>query len=726
MAIAYDSEKKLFSLETENTTYQMRIDEYGILQHVYYGGKLYGDADYMIRYACRGMGASIADTGCWRNYELDTIMREYPTPGVGDFRTNSLVIRNADGTQCTDLRYVSHEIQAGKYTLTGQPAVFADENLAQTLRITLHDAVTDIRVELLYGVLPAVDVITRAVRVFNDGTQSITLEKAGSACLDLPFGDHDLLSFYGTHCMERQLQRTEISNGCQSIGSRRGTSSHQYNPAVIVAEKGTTETAGGCYGLAFVYSGGFLMEAEKSQFDQTRIVMGIQPEHFHYPVESGASFDVPETILTYSENGFSALSHNFHRVMMHHLCRGKHVHASRPVLINSWESAYMDFTGETIVALAEEAAQLGIDMVVIDDGWFGHRNDDNTSLGDWSVNEEKLGCSLAEMVGQIQTLGLKFGIWIEPEMVSEDSELYRAHPDWALCFPGRSPVRSRNQLVLDFSRADVRQKIFESICKVLDQVPIEYVKWDMNRSLSDIWSASRASGAVLHDYVLGVYDFAERLLCRYPNILLETCSSGGGRFDAGMLYYSPQIWCSDNTDALDRLKIHYGTSFIYPIASMGAHVSACPNHQTGRSVSMDTRGVVAMHGTFGFELNPALLSAEEKDQIKTQIAAFKSYEALIREGRYYRLTNPFDSNVAAWMHVSEDQKELLMSAVVQQVHGCKDLYYVKLQGLQERAVYEDVSTGKRYSGSALMKAGYPIPETKGDVPAYQVYMKMCE
>ncbi len=726
MSIKYYKHSNLFVLETQNTTYQLKIDEYSILQHIYYGSKLYGSADYISRHICRGMGASISDTGSDRSYELDSIMREYPTPGVGDFRNSGLIIQNSDGTECTDLRYVSHNICNGKYGLQGLPAVFADESEAQTLSIILEDSVTHIQVELLYGILPELDMITRAVRIYNNGENGVTLEKAASGCLDMPYGDYDLISFHGTHAMERQLQRTEITNGCHSIGSRRGVSSHQYNPAVIIAEKSATETTGGCYGMVFVYSGGFLLETEKTQFDQTRIIMGIQPEFFHYPLQPGDCFTVPETILTYSENGFEMLSHNFHKLMLNHLCRGEYVHKPRPILVNSWESAYMDFNGDTIVNLAKEASSLGLDMVVMDDGWFGHRNDDNTSLGDWFVNEKKLECTLAELIKRINAEGVKFGIWIEPEMVSEDSDLYRQHPDWALCFPGRGAVRSRNQLVLDFSRADIRNHIFEQLCMVIDQGNVEYIKWDMNRSIADIWSAQRPAGAVLHDYILGVYDFAEKLLAKYPHILLETCSSGGGRFDAGMLYYSPQIWCSDNTDALDRIKIQYGTSFFYPISSMGAHVSVCPNHQTGRTVSLSTRGVVAMCGTFGYELNLGLMSDGEKAEVREQIKTFKQHRDLIRDGKFYRLTNPFESNLSAWQFVSENQEKVLLSAVIQQPHGCKDLYYVKLRGLNEKGIYEDTSTGHQYSGSALMKAGYPIPELWGQAPACQIHLQLCK
>ena len=726
MAITYNEEKKLFSLETRNTTYQLRVDEYGVVQHIYYGGKIFGDSDYIVRYACRGFGASISDTGAWREYELDTISREYPTIGVGDFRASSLIVQNADGSECVDPRYVSHSITNGKYALEGLPAIVASEKQAQTLSVMTEDPITHIQVELLYGVLPDIDIITRAVRIYNKGNDTVTLEKVGSACLDFQYGDYDFLTFHGSHCQERQMQRMPIGHSRQSIGSRRGASSHQYNPAVIVAEKGATESAGGCYGMMFVYSGSFLVEAEKTQFDQTRVIMGLQPEYFHYPLKPGQVFAVPETVLTYSERGFALLSQRYHYAIMNYLCRSKYTTTDRPVLVNSWEAAYFDFTGETIYQLAKASADLGIELVVMDDGWFGHRNDDNSSLGDWYVNEEKLGCTLGQLIERINALGVKFGIWIEPEMVSEDSDLYRAHPDWVMQIPGRKPVRSRNQLMLDFSRKEVREHIFDMICKVLDQGNVEYIKWDMNRSLEDIWSAERNAGAVMYDYMLGVYEFMDKLTTRYPNILLETCSGGGGRFDAGMLYYSPQIWCSDNTDALDRIKIQYGTSFFYPVPSMGSHVSVCPNHQTWRSISFDTRGVVAMSGTFGYELNPALLSTEEKEAVKEQIIQYKECRKLIREGRYYRLTNPHESNLAAWQFVSPNQKHAMLNMVIQEVHGCRDLYYVRLRGLQPQAIYKNTVTGQKYSGAALMKVGYPVPEMKGNVPAYQVCLKMCE
>ena len=720
MGIYYQQENRIFTLHTTHTTYQMKVNAFGFLLHMYYGGKISGNMDYLLTYYDRGFSGNPFDVGADRTYSLDVLPQEYPVMGMGDYRNSALIIRNGDESECCDLRYKSHRIYKGKYGLKGLPAVYASEDEAQTLEILLEDSVSGVQVKLLYGVLEKEDIITRSAEISNCGTAGIVVEKAASACLDFVTGDYDLLSFWGRHVMERNLQRREIAHGSFGIGSRRGTSSHQYNPAVILAGKNTTEEHGNCYGLVFVYSGNFMCEAEKDQFEQTRVLMGLHSDLFHYSLEPGETLTVPETILGYTDKGLGQLSILFHRCIMEHICRGRYRDLPRPVILNSWEAAYFDFDGETICGLAKDAAALGIDMVVMDDGWFGKREDDNSGLGDWQVNQRKLGCTLKELTEKVNGFGVKFGLWIEPEMVSEDSSLYREHPDWALQTPGRKPVRGRNQLVLDFTRKDVRDAVFKAICGVLDQGNIEYIKWDMNRSISDVYSMQDKQGKVAYDYVLGVYDFLEKLIKRYPDMLIEGCSGGGGRFDAGMLYYTPQIWCSDNTDALDRVLIQYGTSFLYPVAAVGAHVSAVPNHQTGRGVSLHTRGVTAMAGAFGYELDPGELTDEERDEIRRQIRQYKKHEELIRKGDYFRLSDPFQDTYAAWQFTSKDKDRVLLNVVMLEVHGNMPVTYVKLRGLQGDMVYEDVDTGKRYYGSALMEAGMPMPMEPGEYLAWQV------
>ena len=723
MGIIYCEKDRTFTLQTKNTTYQMQVDRYGFLLHLYYGKKTDGCMDYLLTYYDRGFSGNPYDAGEDRTYSMDTLPQEFPCYGNGDFRSTAFAVENADGSMSCDLRYKSHKIFDGKYNLEGLPAVYASEEEAQTLEILMEDPVTGVKVVLLYGVLPAQDIITRSVCVKNESSGKIYLNKIESASLDFLYGDYELLTFYGRHAMERNVQRVPVVHGTQKIGSVRGTSSHQYNPMMILAEKETTEDKGNCYAMSFVYSGCFQGEVLKDQLNQTRMMLGLQEEAFRYPLETGEMFQAPEVILSYSSEGMNRLSQNLHHCIRQHICRGKYKEEIRPILINSWEAAYFDFTGDTIYELAKAAKEVNIDMLVMDDGWFGKRDDDNSGLGDWFVNEKKLGGTLGNLIKRINDLGVKFGIWIEPEMVSEDSDLYRKHPDWALTVPGRNPVRSRNQLVLDFSRKEVVDEIYDQICKVLDQGNIEYVKWDMNRSLMDVYSSvTRDQGRVLHDYVLGLYDFLERLVQRYPNLLIEGCSGGGGRFDAGMMYYTPQIWCSDNTDAIDRLRIQYGTSFGYPVSVVGSHVSAVPNHQTGRKTPLHTRGVVAMSGTFGYELNLMKLSEEEKQEIREQIAEYKRYAPIIQNGLYYRLSNPTTEEICAWEFVHTDEKEqskVLLNIVMQVIHGNMTVNYVKLQGLEETAVYREEKSGKRYTGAALMYGGMPLPIEPGEYQAYQ-------
>ena len=727
MGIKFSEKNKIFTITTKKTTYQFQVDGFGFLLHLYYGARIEGEMDYLLTFYDRGFSGNPHDAGADRTYSMDVLPQEFPCMGNGDYRSSALIVQNMDGTYSCDLRYQGYEIQEGKYGLKGLPAVYASSEEAQTLVIHMEDPVTKVRADLLYGVLPEYDIITRSVKIQNQGNEKIYLEKAASACLDFLWGDYDLISFYGRHTMERNFQRTPVEHGMQLMGSRRGTSSHQYNPFMILCDRKTTETTGSCYGMLFVYSGGFRMEAEKDQFNQTRAIMGLQSEKFRYPLMPGEEFIVPETVLTYSAGGFEQLSHNLHKCIRTHVCRGKYRDLVRPVLVNSWEAAYFDFDGEKILELAKNAADLGMEMVVLDDGWFGKRDSDNSGLGDWTVNEKKLGCAMGELAAKVNQMGWKFGLWFEPEMISEDSELYRQHPDWVLQIPGRKPIKGRNQLVLDFSRKEVRDSVFDQICEVLDHANIEYVKWDMNRSISDVYSMRTTDqGRVLYDYVLGIYEFLEKMIDRYPDLLIEGCSGGGGRFDAGMLYYTPQIWCSDNTDAIDRTRIQYGTSFAYPVSTVGSHISAVPNHQTGRVVPLHTRNVVAMAGTFGYELDLQVLNENAKQKIRSQIQNYHKYAELIQKGEYYRLSDPFCDEIAAWAFVSEDQKEVLLNVVMLETHGNMPVNYVRLRGLCSDMIYENEQTGKRYSGGALMEAGIPMPVESGEYLAYQIYLRAVE
>lgn len=727
MSIIFDEKEKTFTINTENTTYQMKIDKFGFLLHLYYGRKIYGSMDYLLTYMDRGFSGNPYVAQQDRTYSMDVLPQEYPTYGTGDYRNTALIIRNADGTFDLDLRFKSYSIEEGKYALKGFPAVYADETESETLRIVMEDKVSNVEVELLYGVIPKIDIITRAAVVRNNGEGSLNIKKAMSACLDFNPGRRDLITFYGRHCMERQMQREELAHGVHSIGSRRGTSSHQYNPSLIICDHDAREEHGYCWGMVFVYSGNFLAEAEKDQFNNTRALIGLQSDLFSYPLSKGDEFIIPETILTFSDNGFGGLSRNYHNCINNHIIRGKYKNKVRPVLINTWEAAYFDFTGKDIYEIAKAGSDLGIDMVVLDDGWFGARNDDNAGLGDWMVNEAKIGEPLEKLIGRIKKdLGLKFGIWIEPECLNENSDLYREHPEWVLKIPGRNPVRARNQLVLDYSRKEVVDHIYEKISRILD-MGIDYVKWDMNTSITNVYSQTTGrSGRVLYDYVKGLYDLMGRFFDNYPDVLIEGCSGGGGRFDAGILYYSPQIWTSDNTDAIDRILIQYGTSFIYPISTMGAHVSAVPNHQTGREVSLKTRGVVAMEGTFGYELNPLKLSDEERNEIKEQVALFKEIAPLVGKGTYYRLSNPFEDGFGAWMFVSGDRKNAVVFAVMTTKHGNMTVNYINLHGLKKGEKYRDINTKVVYSAEALMNGGIPLPVEHGVYNSYIYRFEMAE
>lgn len=726
MAINYIPESRIFQLDTKQTTYQIQADSHNVLLHLYYGQKIQGTMDYMVQKYDSGFSGNPYDAATDRTYSLDTLLQEFPSYGVGDYRTGCISLVQSDGSRAADFRYVSYKIEEGPCRITGMPALYDNGGEAQTLFITLEDVATRIQVILAYTVFEDLDVIARSAKLLNNSTSPVVLERMLSACLDIPYGDWELLHFHGRHAMERMAERTPLIHGNLSIGSRRGTSSHQHNPSIILCASNTTEDSGSCYGMSLVYSSNFLADVEMDQMDQVRAVMGINPEHFSYHLQGGECFETPQVIMAYSHRGLGALSHIYHRILRHNMCRGTYKLTRRPVLINNWEATYFDCTRDKILSIARQAAELGVEMMVLDDGWFGKRDSDHSGLGDWFVNEEKMGGSLDSLVGEINQIGLRFGIWVEPEMISEDSGLYRAHPDWALTIPGRKPCRSRSQLVLDMSRVDVRDYLFGRLSTIFAGANIEYVKWDMNRSMCDIFSALSAAGQqgeVYHKCMLGVYDLLERLVTAFPHILLEGCSGGGGRFDAAMLYYSPQIWCSDDTDAIERLEIQYGTSFFYPISANGAHVSASPNHQTGRSTPLDTRGIIAMAGTFGYELDLNLLSEKEKEIVRQQIIDFKRYSDVISHGNYYRLSSPYDStHITAWQMVSEDRCQALVSVVCTHSRANKPAAFIRLKGLNPETRYCIEGFKDAYSGSALMYGGISIPMMQGDFPARQLYL----
>ncbi len=727
MAIIMNQAEQVFTLQTKRTTYQMKAGDYGILLHLYYGARVEDcTMDYLLHRKDVGFSGNPYEAGEDRTFSLDTLPQEFPSYGVGDYRNNCVGVCQADGTRAADFRYVSWEIREGAHKIPGLPCLFDEDETAETLVIFLEDAASSLKLELYYVVFADRDVIARSARITNGGKEAVRLEKMMSACLELPNGSWEAIHFHGRHAMERRLERLPLMHGTMEVGSRRGTSSHQHNPGVILCSPDATEEHGGCYGLSLIYSGSFSMEIEMDQMDSVRAVCGINPEFFEYRLEPGEAFDTPQLMMTYSGSGLGRMSANFHSIIRHNLCRGKYKFARRPVLINNWEATYFDFNEEKILSIARQASELGIEMLVLDDGWFGSRDSDNAGLGDWFVNTDKLKGGLTDLVTGINGLGMKFGIWIEPEMVNEDSRLYREHPDWALTIPGRKPCRSRNQLVLDMSRSEVRDYVFDSIAAVLKSANVEYVKWDMNRSICDVYSAvlpKERQGEVYHRYVLGIYDLMERFTSSFPNILFEGCSGGGGRFDPAILYYSPQIWCSDDTDGIERLEIQYGTSFFYPISAVGSHVSAIPNHQTGRRTPLATRGVVAMAGSFGYEMDLNLLTEDEKEAVKAQVEDYKKYYDLIHNGDYYRLASPQgDSGFTAWQFVSGDKTRTLLNLVITHVRANAPDLWFKLRGLDPEKRYRLEEDGRIYSGSALMNAGISIPMIMGDYPAVQMVL----
>ena len=724
MAIFANEKTGLFQIVTESTEYQMKADKYGVLKHLWYGEKTGCDMEYLQSYPDVGFSGNIYDAGNDRTYSLDTLPLEYACDGVGDYRVTGAAAVHPNGSCALDLRYKSYRISKGKYSIKGRPAVYADGSESETLEIVLKDKYSDIEVTLRYGVLPKLDIITRCASVANNTSEPVVLTKAASLCLDIPHGEWEWVHFHGRHAMERLTERMPLCHGIQESSSKRGTSSHHQNPSVLLCSSDCTETSGSCIGAILAYSGSFKTQIELDQQEKVRLVMGINPELFRWKLKPSEMFDTPEVIMSYSAKGMEKLSHNFHKVIREHVCRGKYKLAERPVLINNWEATYFDFNEEKILKIAEQAASLGVDMLVLDDGWFGKRDDDCSGLGDWFVSEEKLNGGLGKLAEKIKSLGMKFGLWFEPEMVSEDSDLYRSHPDWAIKIPSRNPVRSRYQLVLDMINPEVRDYLFGAISDILKNADISYIKWDMNRSICDWYTpclSAEDQGEMPHRYVLGLYELLERLTTAFPDVLFEGCSGGGGRFDAGMLYYCPQIWCSDDTDAFERTKIQYGTSFFYPVSAIGSHVSAVPNHQTGRITPIETRAVTAMAGSFGYELDLNTLSHDEKQEVKEQIVRFKKDGSLIHNGLYYRLSDSLNDKYAMWGFVSEDKKEVLVHGVIFRTEPNRTQYLAKLRGLLPDTNYRLAENGEVYKGSALMNGGILLPKSWGDYASIEMH-----
>ena len=706
-SIWFNEECRQFHLTNGEISYIFRVYEDGKLLQLYYGAVVpERDYSYLVEMQHRPM-TTYRKEGDLR-YSLEHVRQEFPEYGTTDFRHPAICLRQEYGSRITDFVYVSHQITDGKPALEGLPATYTEtQTEAKTLILTLQDELTEVEVQLFYTIFADWPVIARSSKVINQGREACYLESLASLSLDLPDADYNWLQLSGAWARERHIKERPLQQGIQSIESTRGISSPHHNPFVALKRPETTEFSGPVLGAALVYSGNFLIQAEVDTYDVTRLQLGINPFGFEWKLAPGQSFTSPEALLVYSERGLNGMSQVFHQLFRRRLARGYWRERARPVLINNWEATYFDFSENQLLELAEKAQAVGVELFVLDDGWFGQRTNDRAGLGDWFANPERLPRGLGSLAGRIHGLGMQFGLWFEPEMVNKDSQLYRTHPDWLLAVPDRQPHHGRNQFVLDYSRPEVVDEIFERLSAIIEEAQLDYIKWDMNRPLTDVfsdaWPADQ-QGEIFHRYVLGVYDLYERLISRYPSLLFESCSSGGGRFDPGMLYYAPQAWTSDDSDAIERLKIQYGTSLLYPLSSMGAHVSIVPNHQTNRLTPLKTRGNVAFFGSFGYELDLNQLSPEELAEVRKQIAFYKRHRELIHNGTFYRLQSPFKRDgQTAWMLVSQDQNTALLGTFKGLNQVNRSHQRLQLKGLAVDKVYR--LEGRSYTGAELMRVG---------------------
>lgn len=721
MSIIFHEKTKVFHLQNDSISYLMMVLPNGQMGHLYFGKRIHDREGFenLLETAPRPM-SSCAFEGD-KSFSLEHVKQELPSYGTGDYRSPAVEVKQENGSRISDFQYHSYRVEPGKPKLPGLPATYTESpKEAETLVLNLYDAVTGLWAELFYTIFAQGGILARSVRYCNKGSQPVQLERAMSLCLDLPDCEYDWVQLSGAWARERHVKERRLVMGVQSIGSMRGNSSHEHNPFLILKRPLSSEQQGEAIGFSFVYSGNFLMQAEVDAHENARVLVGIHPDTFEWRLEPEESFQTPEALMAYTDSGLNDMSQAFHRLFQKRLARGYWRDRVRPILINNWEATYFNFTEDKLVQIAQKAKECGVELFVLDDGWFGARNNDFAGLGDWRANRERLPQGIAGLAERISQLGMKFGLWFEPEMVNKDSDLYRSHPDWILEVPKRANTHGRNQYVLDFSRKEAVDCIFEMMAEILGKAKVSYIKWDMNRSITECFSKSYAperQGEIFHRYILGVYDLYERLTSEFPEVLFESCASGGGRFDPGILYYAPQGWASDNSDAVERMKIQYGTSMCYPISSIGSHVSVTPNHQVYRSTPLHTRANVAYFGTFGYELDLNKLTGEEIEEVKTQIAFMKEYRHLLQFGRFYRLKSPFEGNEMAWMAVSEDRKTAVVGWY-RILNVVNDRFTrVKLQGLDEEFCYEISQDGLKHYGDELMNLGLVTSDaTAGQTP----------
>lgn len=722
MSIHFHEDLGVFHLQSDRSSYVIELVRGVYPAHAYWGRRI---RDNRVGNLLERRGRASFSPTPFRedaSFSLDSLPQEYPGYGSGDFRQPAYQVQLANGTTVTEAEYVRHRIYSGKPKLEGLPAVYTEQDAeADTLELELLDRASGLTIYLSYTVMSAFDAITRSVSFRNDSKENITLLRAMSASVDMNHSRYDLLHLHGAWARERHVQRRRLSPGMQGIESRRGSSSHNHNPFLALLSEGAGEEHGEVYGFSLVYSGSFSAQVEVDQYETARVTMGLNPFDFSWLLEPGQSFQTPEAVMVFSAEGLGGMSRRYHKMYRTRLSRGQFRDATRPVLVNNWEATYFNFNADKIEQIASAGRDLGIELFVLDDGWFGKRNDDTTSLGDWVVDKNKLPEGLEDLVKRVRNLDMQFGLWFEPEMISPDSDLYRQHPDWCLHVEGRRRTEGRQQLILDFSREEVGDAVADMVRSILQSAPITYVKWDMNRNMTEIGSAAlppERQRETAHRYMLGLYRVMEQLTTEFPHILFESCSGGGGRYDPGMLYYMPQTWTSDNSDAVSRLKIQYGTSLVYPLSSMGAHVSAVPNHQVFRNTSLRTRGHAAMSGNFGYELDLTAFSEQEKEEVREQVKLYKEIRNLVQFGDFYRLRNPFEGNEAAWTIVSEDRSEAVLYYFRILSEANEPIVWLRTAGLDPEGDYRCVEDGNIYGGDRLMNAGLAIPAMHGDFQSF--------